>query len=89
MFMGMMVDPEKCHDNVKIQIFPNTILNVGEPTNTSIKKESMNMHLPNPYTLIAGSLLIVLALTQYFAIRSENALYVAQISDLQQQLRNA
>ena len=88
MIMGLMVESEKCHD-VKIQICPNQILTVGEPSNASIKKESLNMQLPNPCTLIAGSLLIVLALTQYFAIRSENAVLIVQISDLQQQLRNA
>ena len=75
---------EKSHD-VKIQIFPTT---VGEQS-IGVEKESLNMHLPNPYTLVGGSLLIVLALTQYFAIRSENALFVVQISDLQQQLRAA
>ena len=81
---GMVV--EKSHD-VKIEMFPTP--SAGELTNTSDEKESMNMHLPNPYTLVGGSLLIVLALTQYFAIRSENALFVIQISDLQQQLRTA
>ena len=80
--MGGVV--EKSHD-VKIQICPTA---VGEPT-VGAEKESLNMHLPNPYTLVGGSLLIVLALTQYFAIRSENALFVVQITDLQQQLRTA
>ena len=46
------------------------------------------MNLPNPYTLIGVSLLVVIALTQYFAIRSENVVLEVQITELKQQLRD-
>ena len=50
---------------------------------------SLNMPLPNPYTLVGCSLLVVIALTQYFAMRSENVLLTVHNVELQRQLKES
>jgi len=54
-----------------------------------VAPESSNMNLPNPYYLVGVSLLVVIALTQYFAIRSENVVLTVQIMELKQQLKDS